>query len=143
MRAHKALKIEVCEFIILLKFEEFLQLRISEDMATVLWVLKFVLTDVVINLTGDLSAGHLSAYWLAEESAEFIRDESWLGESTWCARSASGILGGWCLAAAAAVSFTHLTCDLAAEDLDISVERSLESLELGKASHDTLEAGIE
>ena len=102
-----------------------------------------MLLDVSSDALSDLSASHLSAYWLAEKGTEFIRNESWLSESAWSARSTSGILGGWCLAAPAAVSLTHLTCDLAAEDLDISVERSLESLELGKASHDTLEAGIE
>ena len=102
-----------------------------------------MLLDVSSDTLSDLSAGHLSAYWLAEKGTEFIRNESWLSESTWSARGTSGIVGCWCLAAAALVCLTHLPCDLAAEDLDISVEISLESLELNKAGHDTLKAGIE
>merc|ERR1711871_160812 len=82
MTAHIALKVEVCKLILLAKRKKMRKLLISIDYATVLLVLKLVLTNVSIDLTSNLCASHLCTTVLTKECSELITDASWLYETT-------------------------------------------------------------
>ena len=82
MRAHVALEVEVGKLIGLLKLEKLGELGIRVDLATVLLILKIVGADVLVDLTGHLSAGHLSTSVLAEEGSELTTDKGGLDKTT-------------------------------------------------------------
>ena len=82
VRAHVTLKVEVGELIILLKLEQCAKLAVGKNAATVLWVLKLVGSNIGINLTSDLSTGHLGAMWLSEELSKLFANLGRLYKST-------------------------------------------------------------
>ena len=82
MRAHVTLEVEVSKDLILANLEEARKLNIRVDLATILLVLKSVLTDILVDITGHISAGHLSARGLGKESSELVTDASRLNKTT-------------------------------------------------------------
>ena len=64
VRRHVLLKVEICELITLLELEKTSKLLVGNNLATIVLVLKLVLTDVRIDLTSDLCASHLGTNWL-------------------------------------------------------------------------------
>jgi len=81
VRAHVSLEIEISELIGLLELQQRLELSIRVDLATVLLVLETVGADVSVELSGDISAGHLGASGLLEELGKLVRDEGRLDKS--------------------------------------------------------------
>ncbi len=81
MRAHVSLKIEISELIGLLELQQRLELSIRVNLATVLLVLETVGADVSVELSSDISAGHLSAGGLLEELGKLVRDEGRLDKA--------------------------------------------------------------
>jgi len=81
VRAHVSLKIEISELIGLLELQQSLELSIRVNLATVLLVLETVGADVSVELSSDISAGHLSASGLLKELGKLVRDEGRLDKS--------------------------------------------------------------
>ena len=78
MGAHVALEVEVSELISLLELEQLSELGIRVDLATIVLVLEIMRADVLVDLTRDLGASHLSALRLAQELSELGADKSGL-----------------------------------------------------------------
>jgi hypothetical protein len=81
--AHVALEIEVGELISIIELEKLGEVGIRVNLATILLVLEIVLADVSVNLTGNLSASHLSTRCLSKERGKLRGNESRLYETTW------------------------------------------------------------
>ena len=81
VRRHIALEVEVSKLIGLLQLQKSLELGIRVNLATVLLVLEIVTTDVLVNLTSDISASHLSASGLLKELSKLIRNLGGLDET--------------------------------------------------------------
>jgi hypothetical protein len=79
--AHVALKIEVSKLVTSLNLEESRELRIRIDLATVVLVLEVVGLDVLVDITGNLGAGHLGADGLVEKLGELLGNTSGLHET--------------------------------------------------------------
>ena len=118
VRAHVALEVEVGELITRTELEERGKGGVGVDLATVRLVLEGVGADVLVDLAGDLSAGHLGTRGLAKESGELITDESGLHETTW------GAVSDLALAALnSLLSSLELTGPLLLEGAEVSAER--------------------
>jgi hypothetical protein len=87
MRRHVALKIEVSQFISLLQLQKGRQLGIRIDLASIVLVLKLVGTDISVNLTSNIGAGHLGSSRLLKELGKLIGNLGWLHEPRWLAVS--------------------------------------------------------
>ena len=74
VRRHVLLEVEVGQLIGLLELEKGSKLGVRVDLATILLVLQLVGADVSVDLTGNISAGHLGALVLSEEGGELVRD---------------------------------------------------------------------
>ena len=81
MRAHVSLEIEISELIGLLELQQRLELSIRVNLATVLLILETVGADVSVELSSDISAGHLSASGLLKELGKLVRDEGRLDKA--------------------------------------------------------------
>lgn len=92
VRAHVTLKVEVGKGVILTNLEKLSQLLVRVNLATILLVLKVVLTDVGIQAASDISAGHLNTGRLRKERSKLVRNASGLHET------ARGTGGGLSLA---------------------------------------------
>jgi len=79
--AHVALEVEVGELIRLLELEEGGKLGIRVDLATILGVLKLVVTDVSIDVASDCSASHLGALLLTKEGGELVANTGGLNKA--------------------------------------------------------------
>jgi hypothetical protein len=85
VRRHILLEIEVSERVSIRELEEFAELGVRKNNATILLVLKTVSADVGSHLLGDISSRHKSAVVLSEEISELIRNLGGLDETTWSA----------------------------------------------------------
>ena len=81
MRLKVGLKVEVGELIGVSELEKFLKLGVGKNAATILGILKRVLTNVTVNLTSYLSTCHLSAFRFSEELGKLNTDLSGLHET--------------------------------------------------------------
>jgi len=81
VRAHVLLEVEVGKLISLVELKKSGKLVVRVDLATVVLVLKVVGADVLVDLTSDISASHLSTSGLLKELGELIRDASRLHEA--------------------------------------------------------------
>ena len=82
MRAHVALKVEVGKGLALANLEKAGKLAVGVNLATVLLVLKTVLTDILVDIASHISAGHLGARRLGKEGSKLVTDAGRLHEST-------------------------------------------------------------
>tara|TARA_Y100000816_G_C25982049_1_gene512763 strand:+ start:119 stop:778 length:660 start_codon:yes stop_codon:yes gene_type:complete len=82
VRAHVALKVEVGKGLALANLEEAGKLAIGVNLATVLLILKTVLTDILVDIASHISAGHLSARGLGKEGSKLVADAGRLHEAT-------------------------------------------------------------
>ena len=80
--ADEPLKVEVGQLIRWLQRKKLLELCIRENVATILRILKIVLADVRVNLTGHLSARHHGSLGAAQELGKLITDKRRLDEAT-------------------------------------------------------------
>ena len=81
VRAHVLLEVEVSKLVGLLELKKASKLGIRVDLATIGLVLKAVIADVDVDLTGNLSASHLGARRLLKERSKLITDSSRLHEA--------------------------------------------------------------
>ena len=117
MLAHELLKVEVGNLVILLNFEERAKLGVRDDLTTIVLVLKLVGADVLGNLTGYISACHLSAMSYTKEVSKLGGDLSRLYET----RRSTGAL----VLVALSVYLVHSTSlfeDLLLNNLEVSLE---------------------
>jgi len=75
---HVALKVEVSQFLALLKLEQGLQLGVGVNATAVLLVLQVVVADVSVDLASDLGPGHLSAVGLSKKLRQLLGNEGGL-----------------------------------------------------------------
>ena len=81
MSAHVALEVEVGQLLITLQLQQLSQVLIRVDLTTIGLVLQVVAADVGVDLTGNLSPGHLGSNWLLQEGSQLVRDEGRLHET--------------------------------------------------------------
>jgi hypothetical protein len=79
--AHVALEVEVGELIGRLELEESSKLLVGVDLASVLLVLEVVRANVLVDVAGNLSPGHLGSRGLVEELGKLVTNERGLDES--------------------------------------------------------------
>ena len=117
MRRHILLEIEVSERVSIRELEEFAELGVRKNNATILLVLKTVSADVGGHLLCDISSRHKSAVVLSEEISELIGNLGGLDETTGsaialvlvllCFRDLSFFFGGRLVNGV----FVNTTCD--------------------------------
>jgi len=118
VRAHVTLKIKVGKLVVLGKLEKLAELGISKDATPILRVLKLVGTDVRVDLTGHLSARHLSSVLLAKEGSELLANLRRLHKTTRGAGSRLRaaflirLVSGAELTISSLLKSTHLTSDV-------------------------------
>tara|TARA_Y200000002_G_scaffold380658_1_gene392675 strand:- start:2786 stop:3505 length:720 start_codon:yes stop_codon:yes gene_type:complete len=82
VRAHVTLKVEVSKGISLADLEKTGELTIRVNLASILLILKTMLTDILVDVTSHISACHLGARGLGEESGKLVTNASRLHETT-------------------------------------------------------------
>ena len=115
VRAHVTLEIKVGKLVVLGKLKKLAELGIGKDAAPVLRVLKLVCTNVRVDLTGHLSARHLSTMLLAKECSKLLANLGRLHKTAGGTRSRLGrtflvkLRGSAKLAVSALLKSTDLT----------------------------------
>ena len=82
MRAHVTLKVEVGKNLVLANLEKAGKLGVGVNLATIILVLESVLTNILVDITGNVGASHLSAGGLGKEGSKLVTDASGLHEAT-------------------------------------------------------------
>jgi hypothetical protein len=119
VRAHVALEVEVGELILSANLEERSEGGVRVNLTAVILILEGVSADILVDLTGHLSAGHLSALILAKEGGKLITDKGGLHKTTW------GAVANLALAALdALLSSAELTSPTLLETTEVRAEGS-------------------
>ena len=125
MGAHVALEVEVGQLVGLLQLQELGQLGIRVDLAAILLVLEVVAADILVDLAGDLSAGHLGASRLAEESGKLSTDQGGLHKTTGRAVATLALTLG-----ARLLGVLHLTSPTLLESAELAAEAGKKGVNL-------------
>lgn len=126
---HVSLEVEIRELIVGAELEEGNKLGVGDNDATIGLGLKAVGLDVLVDLGANLSARHLGADLLSEESSELIADASGLLETSGLANTS-----GFLLARRGLLGVLELTRNGLLELLELRLHRDKEIRKLLKLS---------
>jgi len=126
---HVSLEVEIRKLIVGAELEEGNKLGIGDNDAAVGLGLKAVGLDVLVDLGANLSARHLGADLLAEESGKLVADASGLLETSGLANT-----GGFLLARRGLLGVLELTRNGLLELLELGLHRDKEVRKLLKLS---------
>lgn len=143
MGAHVALEIEVSKLLGGGDLEKGAERLVRVDLATILGILEIVSADVLVDLAGDLGAGHLGTKLLSKEGSKLVADLGRLNKTAGLTVSVLALLlcrkllGGLKLAKGALLETTEIVLqrsDRTAELIKAAGELGKELGELSKGS---------
>ena len=82
MARHVSLQVEVSELLALLNLQKDRQLGIRDNLAAIQLVLQVILSDVLVDVLGHLSARHLRPKGLLQKLGKLVTDSGGLHETT-------------------------------------------------------------